>query len=363
MAATSGRGAGRAGASASGSSGRGGAGAGKRAAAPVRAVAPEDLEPGPVVLVVGAEDLLAERAVAAVVRRAREVDPDLSVETLEAAGYEAGRLELLTSPSLFGGGKVLLVNGVEAAADALVADVNQYLGSPAPDVCLVLRHSGGQRGRGLLDAARRTGAPEAACLPISKDEEKVDFAANEFRRLGRRASPQAVRALVDAVGSDLRELAAACSQLAEDADVSGTARIEAETVELWFGGRVEVTGFRVADAAVAGRADQALSLLRHALGTGADPVPLVAALALKLRAMAKVSAVGRGRSADQAAALGMAPWQVDRARRELNGWTERGIADAIVAIAEADTAVKGGGRDPVYAVERAVLTIARSRGA
>jgi DNA polymerase-3 subunit delta len=143
----------------------------------------------------------------------------------------------------------------------------------------------------------------------------------------------------------------------------GAARIEAETVELWFGGRVEVTGFKVADAAVAGRADQALSLLRHALATGADPVPLVAALAMKLRALAKVSGVGRGRSADQAAALGMAPWQVDRARRELSGWTERGIADAIVAIAEADTAVKGGGRDPVYAVERAVLTIARSRGA
>jgi DNA polymerase III subunit delta len=360
VAATSGRGAGRAGAS--GSAGRVGAGAGKRAAAPVRAVAPEDLQPGPVVLVVGGEELLAERAVATVVRRAREADPELSVETLDVAGYEAGRLELLTSPSLFGGGKVLLAVGVEAATDPLVADLTQYLDSPAPDVCVVLRHSGGQRGKALLDAVRRAGAPEVACLPITKDEEKVDFAANEFRRLGRRVSPQAVRALVDAVGSDLRELAAACAQLAEDADVSGQGRIEAETVELWFGGRVEVTGFRVADAAVAGRADQALSLLRHALATGADPVPLVAALAMKLRAMAKVSAVGRGRSADQAAALGMAPWQVDRARRELSGWTERGMADAIVAVAEADTAVKGGGRDPVYAVERAVVTIARSRG-
>jgi DNA polymerase III subunit delta len=335
----------------------------KRAAAPVRAVAPEDLEPAPVVLVVGSEDLLAERAVAAVVRRARETDPELSVESLEAAGYEAGRLELVTSPSLFGGGKVLLVNGVEAATDALVADATRYVQAPAPDVVLVLRHGGGQRGKGLLDAARRAGAAEAACVPITKDDEKVDFAANEFRRLGRRASPQAVRALVDAVGSDLRELAAACSQLAENAEVAGAARIEADTVELWFGGRVEVTGFKVADAAVAGRADQALSLLRHALATGADPVPLVAALAMKLRALAKVSSVGRGRSADQAAALGMAPWQVDRARRELSGWTERGMADAIVAIAEADTAVKGGGRDPVYAVERAVLTIARSRGA
>jgi len=329
---------------------------------PVNAVAPDDLAPAPVVLVVGGEDLLAERAVAALVRRAREADSELTVESIEAAGYEAGRLAQLASPSLFGGGSVVLVNGVEAANDAFVTDAVRYLDDAAPEVCVVLRHSGGQRAKGLLDAARRAGAPEAACLPITKDEEKVDFAVGEFRRLGRRASAQAVRALVDAVGSDLRELAASCTRLAEDAVASGDGRIEADIVEQWFGGRVEVTGFKVADAAVAGRADQALSLLRHALATGADPVPLVAALAAKVRGMAKVSSVGRGRSVDLAAALGMAPWQVDRARRELSGWSEHGLASAITVIAEADTAVKGGGRDPVYAVERAVLSIANLRG-
>ncbi|HEX2810250.1 MAG TPA: DNA polymerase III subunit delta [Kineosporiaceae bacterium] len=329
---------------------------------PANAVAPEELSPAPIVLVVGGEDLLAERAMAALVQRARAADPEVVIETVEAAGYESGRLEQLASPSLFGGGTVVLVNGVEATNDAFVTDATRYLGHAAPEVCVVLRHSGGQRARGLLDAARKTGAPEAACLPITKDEEKVDFAVGEFRRLGRRASPQAVRALVDAVGSDLRELASSCARLAEDAVACGDGRIEADIVEQWFGGRVEVTGFKVADAAVAGRADQALALLRHALATGADPVPLVAALAAKLRGMAKVSSAGGGRSADQAAALGMAPWQVDRARRELSGWSDQGMASAITVIAEADTAVKGGGRDPVYAVERAVLSIAQLRG-
>ena len=332
----------------------------RASAASARAVPPDQLRPAPVVLVVGGEELLAERAVAAVVGAAREADPELVVETLEAAGYEPGKLELLASPSLFGGGTVVVVNGVEAANDAFVADATRYVAAPAPDVCVVLRYSGGTRARALLEAARAAGAPEAACQPISKDEEKVDFVTGEFRRLGRKASASAVRALVDAVGSDLRELASACSQLAEDAD--GAARIEADDVELRFGGRVEVTGFRVADAAVAGQAGQALALLRHALATGADPVPLVAALATKVRALAKVSAAGRGRSADLAGALGMAPWQVDRARRELSGWREAGLASAVLALAEADAAVKGGGRDPVYAVEKAVLAIAAARG-
>jgi DNA polymerase-3 subunit delta len=312
--------------------------------------------------VVGAEELLAERAVAAVVGAARAADPEVVVETLEAATYEPGRLTLLAGPSLFGGGTVVVVAGAESANDAFVTDATAYLADPAPDVCVVVRHSGVQRAKAVLEAARKAGAPEAACTPLTKDEEKVDFAVAEFRRLGRRASPQAVRALVDAVGSDLRELAAACSQLAQDAELGpGDGRIEADLVEEWFGGRVEVTGFRVADAAVAGRADQALSLLRHAVATGVDPVPLVAAIAAKVRALAKVSTAPRGPSAALAGQLGLAPWQIDRARRELSGWTEEGLATAVVTLAEADTAVKGGGRDPVYAVERAVLTIAEAR--
>jgi DNA polymerase-3 subunit delta len=339
---------------------RAGARAGSAAKVPVRLIALDDLAPEPVVLVVGAEDVLAERAVAVVVAKARAADPELSVERLDAAGYEAGRLELLASPSLFGGGSLVVVENAEAANDALVTDVTRYLGAPAPEVCLVLRHSGGQRAKALLDGARRAGAVEVACLPITKDEEKVDFATSEFRRLGRRAAPQAVRALVDAVGSDLRELAAACAQLASDA-AEGEGRIEAEVVELWFGGRVEVTGFRVADATVAGRADQALSLLRHALATGADPVPLVAAIAVKVRGLAKVSVAPRGPAATIAGELGMAPWQIDRARRELSGWNEEGLAEAVLALAEADTAVKGGGRDPVYAVEHAILRITGAR--
>ena len=310
------------------------------------------------VLVTGTEGLLADRAVSAVLAAARRADPQTEIERLDAAGYEPGELMLATSPSLFGAGRVVLVEHVEAANDAFVLDATRYVASAAQDVCVLLRHAGGQRARGLLDAARSAGAVEALCQPLTRDEEKLDFAVAEFRRAGCRAAPAAVRALVDAVGSDLRELAAACGQLAADAGPGG---VDVATVEKYFGGRVEVTGFRVADAAVAGQRDEALRLLRHALATGADPVPLIAALAMKVRALAKVSAAGRGRAADLARELSMAPWQVERAQRELRGWRDDGLATAVLALAEADAAVKGGGRDPVYAVERCVLTIAAAR--
>jgi DNA polymerase-3 subunit delta len=180
---------------------------------------------------------------------------------------------------------------------------------------------------------------------------------HEFRRAGRKVTPDAVRALVEAVGKDVRELAAACAQLI--ADTTGV--VDETLVTRYHGGKVEATGFRVADAAVAGQSGEALRLLRHAIATGVDPVPIVAVLAQQLRQLVKVGSAGRGRSADVARDLGMAPWQVDKARRGLSGWGPEGLAESIQAVALADFEVKGGGRDPVYAVERAILTIAGAR--
>jgi len=310
-------------------------------------------EPAPVVLVSGPEELLAERACERIVARVRESDPDVEVSRVDAATYATGELMVLTSPSLFADGKVVLVEGVERAGDALLLDAEAYLASPVPDVVVVLRHGGGQRGKRLLDAAKRAQVPTVGCEQVRSDADKSAFVIDELKRAGRRADARGVRALVDAVGSDLRELAAACAQLVADT----TGLIGEEVVQRYHGGRVEATGFQVADAAVAGDAGKAVALLRHAFATGLDPVPIVAAVAARLRTLAKVGAV-RGRGAAAARELSMAPWQFDRATQDLRRWTPEGLAVAIGAVAQADAEVKGEGRDPRFAVERAVLRVA-----
>jgi DNA polymerase-3 subunit delta len=83
---------------------------------------------------------------------------------------------------------------------------------------------------------------------------------------------------------------------------------------------------------------------------------MVAAFASKLRTMAKVSGA-RGGSGQVAQQFGLAPWQVDRARRDLQGWDDAGLGRCIELLAETDAAVKGAGRDPVFALERMVGAI------
>ena len=309
------------------------------------------------VLVRGPEQLLAERAVSATLRELRDTAPDLEVIRITAAIYQPGELATHTSPSLFGGDKAVVVERLEEATDELVDDLTAYLQIPADDVTLVVTHSGAQRGKRAVDALVRQKARVVECPAIKTDRDKTDFVANEFRREGRKATPEAVRALVEALGRDTRELASAIAQLV--ADTEGV--VDDRVVELYHGGKVEATGFRVADAAVAGQTGEALRLLRHAIATGVDPVPIVAVLASSLRQLVKVGSAGRGSSQQLAKQLGLAPWQVDKARRQLSHWTADGLGRAIQAAAAADVEVKGGGRDPVFAVERAILSITAAR--
>jgi len=320
-----------------------------------------------VVLVTGPEDLRVDRAVRAVGERALESlreaapggDAAVDVHQVVAADLQPGELAAFTSPSLFGETPVVVLRDVQAAPKGVLDEVTAYLQAPSPDVVLVLTHTGGAKGKGVLDAARRAGADEIACPKVTRPGERLAFVRDELRVQGRNATEQAARVLLEAVGPDLRELANACDQLASDTE--GT--IDEETVARYYRGRADITSFQVADAAVEGRTVEALQQVRWLLGLGdtRSPLGVVVALGQGLRQIVRVGAAPRGaKPADLARDLGMPPWKVDRVRRQVRGWTPEALATAITAVAEADEAVKTGA-DKAYAVERAVVAVAQAR--
>ncbi len=315
-----------------------------------------DPRPAPIVLVSGPEEVCAERAIAGVRAYLKAEDPSVEVSDVRADDYAAGTLLAVTSPSLFGEPRLVRVSGVERCSDVFLAEAVSYLSAPQDGATVVLRHTGASvRGKKLLDAIRAGtgGGIEIACPAVKRDSDRFDFAAGEFSAARKRIAPTALRALVSAFADDLTELAAACQQLI--ADVPGD--IDDRVVERYYGGRVETSAFTVADQAIAGRYGDALLALRHALDSGSDPVPLVAAVAMKLRTMARVAGT-RESSAALASRLGMKDWQVDRARRDLVGWSQTSLGMAIHATARADAEVKGASRDAVFALERMITVIA-----
>ncbi|TDD70327.1 DNA polymerase III subunit delta [Actinomadura rubrisoli] len=312
-----------------------------------------------ITLIVGDEELLVERAVGEVVASVRAGDPDVEVIDLAPGGLEPGRVAELTSPSLFGGSKVLVLRSAQDLGKDLTAEVLGYAKTPADDVALVAVHHGGAKGKALVDGLSKLGARKVACPKISRMGERIDFIRAEIRRAGGKISPDGARGLLDAVGNDLRELAAACGQLV--ADTGG--KIDDAAVARYYRGRAEVSGFAVADKAIEGQLAEALEQLRWALATGVAPVLIVSALAQGVRGLAKVGGAPRGaRGAALAKELGMPPWKIERVQRQLRGWSGDGVARALSAVAEADAQVKGGSADPAYALEKTVAVIVAARG-
>ncbi len=340
----------------------------------VPAVAPRAGDAAFVTVVVGEEELLVERAVAEAVAAAREAargDADGSqvsgeigetggpdVHEVAAGSLAPGQLAALAAPSLFGGGTIVVVSAVQDANKEIAAELVQLASTAAPDVYLIVRHSGGAKNKALVTELLSLGARRVDCPGIKRFGERMDFLRAEFKRAGRRADDGGLRALLDAVGNDLRELAAACSQLA--ADTTGV--IGQETVARYYRGRAEATGFSVADRACEGNLPAALEQLRWALATGTSPVLVTSALAQGLRTLGLVGSIGRGLNANAAASeLGLPPWKVDRARQQLRGWTAEGLAAAHAAVAEADVQVKREAVSAGYALERAITTIVACR--
>jgi len=324
----------------------------------VAAVVPwHGIRDAPIVLVSGTESFLADRAIRILTDRMKSSGAGVEVSDLDATTYGYGELFQLASPSLFGEPRLLRVSGVEKCSDAFLEDALSYLESPEADVVLVLRHGGGNRGKKLLDGLKKAGADAliVECKDIKKDADRMGFISAEFQRVGATLTPGGQRALADAFSTDLAELAAACQQLI--ADTEG-ALVTEDIIQRYYGSRVEATTFQVADKAIAGHFAEALILLRRAIDSGAEPILVVAAFAMKLRTMAQVGGV-RGNNDAVAQELGIPSWQVRLARGNLQGWDEAGLGRAIMEVASTDSAVKGFGPHPHYALERMVRVVSR----
>jgi DNA polymerase-3 subunit delta len=306
----------------------------------------------PLTLVLGDEELLAARAVSTLVAAAKAVDADADVREVSATGLQPGELVEALAPTLFAERRVVVLRDAENVTKELAVALSAYAADPIPEISLVAVHGGGPKGRQVVDALRAGGARIVDCQRI-KSAERPRFVAEEVARAGGSISAAAVEMLIDAVGSDLRELATACGQLV--ADAGGT--IDVGVVTRYHRGRAEVTGFLVADRAVERDPAAALEALRWALAVGTAPVLVTSALAANVRAIGKVAGAGRRSSFALAKSLGMPPWKVERAQRWARDWRPEELARALHAVAKADEDVKGGGADPAYALEKAVLAV------
>jgi DNA polymerase-3 subunit delta len=312
-------------------------------------------QPGALHLILGDEELLVDRAVAGVMRdaRSRAGTDDVPVNRLRAGEVSTSELAELLSPSLFADERVVVL---EAAAEA-GKDAAELIAAAAADLPtgteLVVVHSGGGRAKALAGQLRELGATVYQCAKISKAGERADFVRAEFKALRVKVGEETVTALLDAVGSDIRELASACSQLAADTD----GRVDAAAVRRYHSGKAEVKGFDIADKAVVGDVAGAAEALRWAMLSGEPRVVLADALAEAVHTIARVAPLS-GDPYRLAGELGMPPWRIQKAQKQARRWSRDNVATAMRLVAALNADVKGAAADADYALEAAVRRVA-----
>jgi DNA polymerase III subunit delta len=309
--------------------------------------------------VVGEEELLRARAVSAVRAAVLERHPDAELHDLVAAGLPVGQLADVLAPSLFGAHRLITVSGVHEAAGALVDALTTYAKDPDPELTLVIIHFGGKRNEALVKAFTAAGAAVDECPKITSPGDRAAFVRNEVRSLGGRITGDALAALVEAVGNDLRQLSAAAGQLVSD--FGGT--IDADAVARFHRGQAEVTGFTVAEKVLVGDRQGSIETLRWALQRGVAHVLIADAIADGVRTAARVTSLSSTNVGELARALKMPPWKVKKAQAQSRGWSIDGLQQAIGVAAELNADVKGAAASADYALERAVRRIAEIRSA
>jgi DNA polymerase-3 subunit delta len=316
--------------------------------------------PSAVTVIVGSEEFLLARAVRSQVAAVRTLDPAVEVLDVEGPSFGAEHLLELDSPDLFGSARVLVVRGVQHLSDAHADALGAFAADPLEGSYVVAVHDGGNKARGLPDRLADRGARVLKIPALTRPAERLEFVQGEIRAAGGQSTAGAVRALVAAVGNDLRELSAAATQLVADC---GPMLLDEEAVARFHRGRAETSGFAVADAAIGGQVAESLALLRSALDTGTAPVLLTSALASGLRDVARVRDAANRPAGQLARDLGMPPWKVEKTLRVARGWSDDALAEGIRAVAVADAGVKGAADDAAYAVQQGVLGVLDARGA
>jgi len=311
---------------------------------------------GTALMVVGSEQLLADREVAARVQAARKECPSVELVELRAPDLGDGEFAQVIGGSLFSVETVVVIQDLANLPDELVNLVVDTAAHVPENLCLTMVHEGGLKGRGLVTALTKVGIPSAAAKPL-KPSELPSFVINEARSARIRIDIHAAQALVEAVGADLRSLSGAINQLASDWEGQ---QLTADMINRYFAGRADVTSFKVADDTLAGQTGEAMVKLRWALSTGVAPVLITSAVAIQLRALGKyldVRSSGMGQS-EMARRIGVPPWKIRSLDKQAKTWSASSVARAIAAVAKADAEVKGAAIDPEFALEAMVLAIA-----
>lgn len=259
-----------------------------------------------------------------------------------------------------GGGRLIVVDGVEAWKAADAKAIEAYAKSPAPDTVLALVGGEMKADGALAKACAKTG--DVLVYDAPKERDLPAWVAAQFQQLSTQADQAACRALVEIVGDDLQELSSEIDKLAQWA---GGDPVTERDVQQLAAAVAETAAFEVTDAW--GRRDVAAVLaaveeiLERSPKQRRDEVArlsaTIAAHVDRIRQCRSWDAEGVT-AKDAATRMKRHPFYVQKLYAQARNFGEDELREATLRLAALDHALKGGSRLPAdLELERALIEL------
>jgi DNA polymerase-3 subunit delta len=266
---------------------------------------------------------------------------DEGTDHLSEAGFDSGvepaqLMSALETPSLLGGRRLVVVHDAHELKKDHLESLERYFASPSPYSVLVLIASG--RNAKLENGVKTVGA--VITLDPPKGRGLVTWIKQRGAEQRLKIDDRGAWALVDSIGSELRDLDGALSQLATQLGTG--ARVGAPEVRQAFTRLADERVYAFTDAVGERKLPSAMGFLRRLLEQGDEPLVVLASLNNQVRRMLRAR-----RYADQSAkavgdAMGMPAWRAERLQKQARSYREEELVSALAMLAELDVDMKKG---------------------
>jgi DNA polymerase-3 subunit delta len=284
-------------------------------------------QPPPAVTLLWGEDAFLLRETALLVLG------ELHPVEVDAGQWQGDELQHLLTPSLFGEPRALLVTDCRSLPKDALGELSAYLSSPDPATPLILACTVAERGKppaALLKLVEPVGQVRQVQLQRKEIE---PWLVQRATSAGLELTPPAARALVDTLGEDIGQLAAAVQQL--QGAFSGQ-KVTPARIHQQFRG--------LGDKAFGKDLPGAIRALRSIEEGGDDALMVLGGIAARLRDLMKVRGLpDRLPPAQLAKAAGLRfDWQARRYQQQARNFSLAELVAIHQQVAETDKALKSG---------------------
>lgn len=294
------------------------------------------------------EAFLADEAIDKI-RAEHDTDP-LSELTFTGDAEPAEILGALQTSSLLGGKRLVIVRDAQDLKKEGAEQIAAYVESPSPDSVLVLV----AEGRTKVDAVMKLHGAVIG-LDIPKGRKLAAWVRARAADHKIKVDDRGAWTLIDTVGTELRDLEGALSQLMTS--LGPGAKVGGTEVRRAFPRLADERIYAFTDAVGDRKLPAAMTTLRRLLDQGDEPLVLFGSLNAHVKRMLRARRFAERGPQAVGDALGLPGWRAERLQRQARSYREEELIEAVATLAETDVEMKGGDLPPEAALERAVIRI------